>query len=225
MPSPTSFKKGFAISSGDSVAGVHIIKATVGHEVVRQNERYEYPITVVFEPQTRLPPKKLLDALQQSVREQRIIYSDYGSPYECHFGIPKVQSQDEDGSITVSSKGWSVRRRDIPTLSQQQKQKEQAAAAADPDAHPDREETKEGKAPEGYRVIKSHFSSSVCSLCSKNIGVGEQIGKPQTGGRGGWSHLRCIWQKQKPRVKKTGGVEKKKQPAAKGKAKKRKTNA
>jgi len=56
-----------------------------------------------------------LEALQAHVKEVRMVNSDYGNPYECHFGkkftskITKVEKDDTD-AVEITTRGWATRR-------------------------------------------------------------------------------------------------------------------
>lgn len=135
----------------------------------------------------------------------QIIYSQYGSPYACTFGKPALQAAraaaaagGAPGAVVIASCGSAVRRRDVPTLSQQRERKQLAQAQARGDAAAVEAARAAAGALEaaaeaaGYRVIKSRFGSSKCGGCGEVIESGEPIAKPKAAaGRGGWRHLAC----------------------------------
>lgn len=182
--------------------------------VFLQSNSYEYPIKLVLSapaPNSRSKSQKalnddLLRLLRNHVKagNKRIIYSSYGSPYDCSFGEPRVTrfQVKEDGSLEaeVSSTGVSTRRRDLPTSKEQMAAKQDKLGAKAKQAI----EAKKTKAKkQGYNVIRSRFASSRCKSCGRSFEVGEWIARKEGAGgvplgegratrRGGWMHLDCL---------------------------------
>lgn len=224
MPSASGFRRGFAVSVGDDIAGTgfrvthsrvdHVAKKTRGKSgsIVTNVglinayflfvwDRYEYPIRLGLEADESIAGsakarKAFLDSLKKHAAE-RIVYSGYGSPYDCSFGSPKIESWkmvDGDGEkekgtqVVVTSKGTATRRRDIPT------QREQSLSHESSKQKESSDRAKRAAEKRGYRVIRSHFATSRCPSCARGIEVGEWIAKKEGEGRtrrGGWVHLGC----------------------------------
>jgi len=49
------------------------------------------------------------------------MYSAYGMPYECH--IEQMKSWEDNGLVCLSFHGVARRRRDIPTMAEQEKER------------------------------------------------------------------------------------------------------
>ncbi|KAL4859055.1 hypothetical protein ACK3TF_000838 [Chlorella vulgaris] len=203
MPSPSDFRRAFNLSEGAHLGlqkQWEIETVHMGHEAVQQNERYEFPTTLIvqFRAGTKAVGSKGLSqrkqqlekAFNQATQLEHIVYSAYGSPYECTYGPPQVAGIDAGGrSFKLTAVGMAVRRRDIPTLAAQldaeQKAKglgQEAVSAA-------------GRAQflRRYRVTKSRWSSGRCETCHQAIAPGSQIAKADgQEARGHWSHAACI---------------------------------
>ena len=131
MPSPTDFKKAFGLGTGSTIAGrFSVTDSHVGHDVVKQNEKYEFPSTISLALPPGASPSEALGALKGQLKEKRMVYSAYGSPYECSWGTPKLKAggrgggagsagseeEEEEGGATVvfSCLGKAVRRCELP---------------------------------------------------------------------------------------------------------------
>ncbi|PSC73038.1 phosphomethylpyrimidine synthase [Micractinium conductrix] len=215
MPSPSDFRRAFGLGQGEMI-GEHwlVTSSKVGHDVLEQNERYGFPTELTLEWQageggTRRGGgsgknasggrrrRVLAAAFKQHTREPRVVYSAYGSPYECKYvGSPSVTALPLDGeaeegagagsapapAFRLTCLGRAARRRDVPTRQQ--------AAQAERDAKGQHELSKdeERRCLSEYRVIKSRFGSSRCALCGEAIDPGVKIAKRQgAGGRRGGS--------------------------------------
>lgn len=208
MPSPSDFRKAFGLAVDQTLGGKwRITSSSFGHEVKEQNERYEFPAAVEVEwaPSSGGgarsgkhggDQRRELEACwAQQTSERRIVYSAYGSPYECFFvKAPKVTPLDEEGrSFQVTALGRAVRRRDIPTLKEAKAAEREAAGAA---AEVSKEDERRYLA--GCRVIKSRFGTSKCGICGQTIDPGVKIAKGKgDAGRGGWAHATCLVQQIK----------------------------
>jgi hypothetical protein len=214
MPNATTFRHGYGLEVGDTYPGGWVLdEVHVGHETVRQFERYRYPIRLVFispSSSSTSSSSALRHALESRFKEPKIFMSERGSPYECRMGPLSVKETKKGegkgkGSSTssaaasaattavVTTTGTAVRRRDLPT--------DRESEAHGQYEVEDVEEAKEllGHA---YRVVRSHFSTGHCSSCSARIPAGVWIAQPKpssathshagTGKQhGGWLHLTC----------------------------------
>ncbi|PRW59725.1 hypothetical protein C2E21_1933 [Chlorella sorokiniana] len=230
MPSPSDFRKAFGLGVEQVLGGAwRITSSSFGHEVKEQNERYEFPASLEVEWTAGSSGgsgggskrgadrrrRELEAAWEQQTREKRIVYSAYGSPYECFFvKLPKVTPLDDGGSsYQITALGRAVRRRDIPTLKEERAAERTAAGGAGEVSNED-----ERRYLSGYRVIKSRFGTSKCSICGQTIDPGVKIakGKGDTG-RGGWAHAICLVQQMKSKAgggSKQGGRKKTEEEAA-----------
>ncbi|KAL4459035.1 hypothetical protein ABPG75_013900 [Micractinium tetrahymenae] len=215
MPSPADFRRGFGLEQGQNMGKSKewkIASLHVGHDVKEQNECYEFPteLTLEWQPgtaarggrQQAARRAKLEAAWQAATHIKRIVYSAYGSPYECTYGAASsVSWLDEEGrSWQLRSLGTAVRRRDIPTLGQQAEEEREEQGV--------REVTKEEERRylEGYRVIRSRFGSSKCSACGGDIKQGVKICKEEGDAtKGGWAHATCILQERRREAGEEGG--------------------
>ena len=122
MPSAADFRRGFGLNKNHPLGqGLTITESHVGHEVKEQNERYEFPITLLVAADSSGGGRHVLAAWKELVgrKQKQIIYSAYGSPYECSISAtPKVQSLG-DGILELTSIGQARRRRDVPTQAQE----------------------------------------------------------------------------------------------------------
>ena len=102
-----------------------IANSTIGHEVKKQNERYEFPCTleIRFKNGVELTKRQVEAAVRHHTSKQLTVYSAYGSPYLCSFQNVKATKFDQEENIAnVKLFGKAVRRRDIPTLAQQKEE-------------------------------------------------------------------------------------------------------
>lgn len=162
MPDAASFRRFYGLHKGLALgAGLTISAAHVGHVVERQNQRYSFPIQLDLSGAGSgrgASAKSVAAAFAAHIKPKQhgILMSAYGSPYECSIGSEKAAaSEGKDGGWTLTAKGRAVRRRDLPTVAQQKAEEHQRT-------EPSKEEVESLK-PE-YRVIKSRFGSSKCSV-------------------------------------------------------------
>jgi len=201
MPSPSAFKKGVGLADGSTFGSFEVVSCTCGHEMVRQNELYRFPLEILL----RMAPKKrarqrdphaareqptekgALGALKKHLSGSRLIYSEYGSPYDCTVGPLHERRDAQEGLLAFTATGKAVRNRELPTLAQQHAEGEGDGVTDDELQH----------LRATHRVIKSHFSTSKCASCGSVIRVGEHIAqrKSDAGKRGGWTHARCAVEK------------------------------
>lgn len=137
MPSAADFKRKLSLNKGAKLSKDFTIKQSdIGHVSRTQNELYEFPSTVIVGKtrsavgQDEKPSKqrKIIAELKKTLsNKHQIVYSAYGSPYDCTIPARSIKvnkpTDDETFSFEVRFKGKAVRRRDIPTLSQQKEQK------------------------------------------------------------------------------------------------------
>src|SRR5947207_2800929 len=111
MPDPSDFLSGFGIQRGMSMGDYTLSDVKIGHEVVKKNHEYKYPIDIIFTTAREITydnMSNLLHILYDFTKEDRIINSRWGNPYHCTFGVPEFTSKT-DKSVTIHSNGHSVK--------------------------------------------------------------------------------------------------------------------
>lgn len=106
MPDYAAFLKGFGIKKGIIVDNYKLNEIHITHNVIQQYRQYEYHITLIFDGQG--DDNKLLLNLKNYVKGNRIIYSKYGNPYNCNFGILKLHKSNEN-HVIIQSIGTAIR--------------------------------------------------------------------------------------------------------------------
>eukprot|EP00887_Chlorella_sp_A99_P006714 scaffold3.g6714.t1 len=226
MPSAADFRRAFSLSESQALGASRfsIAQSRVGHEVVEEFEHYSFPIELRVEGEAAAAAgsgrsvrsasaaKRLAAAFKQHVanKQRVVVYSAYGSPYECIIGDCAVDHLG-GGAFRIKATGTAERRRDLPLLAQVREQ--ERGAAAEPSA-----EEVAALEPE-YRVIKSRFGTSKCSICDGTIDPGVKIAKrAMEQAKGGWAHVGCIVAQQQERAGqgKRGGAPKRAQDATAG---------
>lgn len=221
MPTPSEFRKAFRLGEGEEVGALGRVAAcTVGHEVKKRYERYDFPTTLTLELAPgrggRGPSARQIEAaVRAHAGGPQLVYSSYGSPYSCSIASVKV-SKLEGEEATVRLLGRAERRRNVPTLAQrkeaEQQEKGEGAASS--------KVSKEGERPQlgsalrqttphcpaapatppadeqrwltGMRVTKSRFGTSKCADCGQAIDPGDKIARDVAATqRGGWVHTAC----------------------------------
>ena len=121
MPSASDFAKAFGLKSSQRLAGspYSLAQAHIGHEVREENELYQFPceLALVRDPVGPAPcgrreARQAAEALAQHAEAQQgcIVYSAYGSPYECRLGRANAVGSDEEGRVKLRCTGTARRR-------------------------------------------------------------------------------------------------------------------
>jgi len=206
MPSASAFKKAFNLEEGIILSSANskyeLVYVHVDHVQKKLFQEYDYPIELHFRCSSgSIDENILLKLIENNFcrnKNGQIVYSEYGSPYECHFGSPKVKKvakkkgHDTEHIIEIHSVGRGIRRRDIPTLKAQQKSRSRSNSRSK------NKSSSHGKGQgipqKDLEVKKSHFATSKCAMCKSQILPGEEIAKSkkELNHRGGWSHLECL---------------------------------
>lgn len=159
MPSAAEFKHRFGLTVGSAVgSSLQIAASHVGHVVERENERYSFPTELVLSSEgAKASPKSVAAAFAANTRAKQngIVHSAYGSPYECTISAGKAKPSGKDSNWTLMARGLAIRRRDLPTLAQQR--------AAERAAEEPGKDALAALQPE-YRIIRSRFGTSKCVL-------------------------------------------------------------
>jgi hypothetical protein len=227
-------RRGGAATAQHLMTLFELVSVRVGHEALTPNERYAFPTEVVLALAAKTPRRgrssatsddastadgardAATAALREALRDRHMVYSAYGSPYECAYELDTLRLHDKDedamppGSWRATVRGVAHRRRDMPTKAQQVQQREASHDASDDDAVKKQAAKKEERArvraeakAHGLRVVASRFGSGVCSICGAAIEHGQMIARPDAadaaGKHGGWSHAACALQPRTPR--------------------------
>lgn len=110
MPGIAKLLAGFGLVKGLQIGGYGLVNvAGSEHSIVRYRE-YEYMVQLTFEPiYAGYNSATLLNMLYNNyLTPPRIIASDYGNPYLCHFDYPTV-IQMSGGTIVVNAVAHSTR--------------------------------------------------------------------------------------------------------------------
>ena len=106
MPSPTDIKRAFKLHEILDVKKLHL-----DHKCIKQNEIYKFPITLEFQP--NLTPREMKKrCLEKTHGKKLVVYSHYGSPYECTSSDFTIKGSIAHAEIVAK------RSRTIPTLAQ-----------------------------------------------------------------------------------------------------------
>lgn len=102
MPTPTTFRHGYSLGDGTHVGPFVIENSDVKHNTKQQYKRYELPTQIVLalpgSQKTRRSKRQpqaassvchdaeeaIKSHLEMGSREGKILYTEFGSPYECH---------------------------------------------------------------------------------------------------------------------------------------------
>jgi len=216
MPSVTAFRHGFnfvdpieisAQRDDEAVKYSLVHPPTIEHVVIRQNREYEFPTTMQFSRSASKSSTSanhgekqlVLEAIKRRLigdGQKKIIYSEYGSPYECFYDAKSFKVVDDDNQVNVvviTCKGVGNRTFDIPTEAER---RNHMIKTGTQDEAEDLKERLQRAKSQSYRVVKSHFNTGKCAECQQQIHIGEQILQKRTGRggeKGGWAHLDCLF--------------------------------
>lgn len=119
MPQQGLYLAGFGVYTGMEIGGYKISNLNCGHETISRYHKYEYPCEITFKKsQQTATPEVLLKQFSDYVSGVKYIDSEYGNPYRCEFGTPKITRQDGD-TVVIQSRGKSTRvsRSEVPSVS------------------------------------------------------------------------------------------------------------
>lgn len=109
MPDISEYLSKFGIIKGIELGGYRLVDVTGIHTEISKGH-YEYPITMKFRSSTQSAKvDSLIAQLSKQTAEDKVIYSSYGNPYECHFGTPQLSHIESDGTVVITSLGNSHR--------------------------------------------------------------------------------------------------------------------
>eukprot|EP00743_Colponemidia_sp_Colp-15_P013656 GILK01015946.1.p1 GENE.GILK01015946.1~~GILK01015946.1.p1 ORF type:complete len:313 (+),score=30.41 GILK01015946.1:542-1480(+) len=188
MPSAAQVKGLFNLTVGSHRIG----NVRSDHVPITQNEKYHFPAKIELSLQNNAKPStdRLLKAFKKYVSGSKVVYSQYGSPYNCSIEKVKLLNSNES-QPRVEVLGEAVRRRDIPTMKEQQDEQKKAMREEESELMKNHKDMLKD-----YRVLTSRFRSSHCARCHSVMDPGDKIAKLKAkSDRGGWSHLLCMVKK------------------------------
>jgi hypothetical protein len=110
MPDLSDFLHGFGLQQGAQLAGYVLTNVQGEHRQIIRYREYEYPIHLVWMPQTNQQnPQGLLFQFNQATAGSKIIYSRYGNPYQCDLGMPQITQILPNGAVFIETVGHSYR--------------------------------------------------------------------------------------------------------------------
>jgi len=87
MPAQKEYLEGYGLHEGMILAGHQLMNINLKHETIATYREYRYPIVMMWKNiDSKYSTQNLINTLDQHVRNDRVIYTKYGNPYECHFG-------------------------------------------------------------------------------------------------------------------------------------------
>ena len=109
-------RRGGAASAQHPATPFELVSVRVGHEALTPNERYAFPTELLLAPAAKAPRRgrsgggddastaddardAAAAALREALRDRHMVYSAYGSPYECAFELDSLRLHDEDASM------------------------------------------------------------------------------------------------------------------------------
>lgn len=122
MPKVKQYTKGFDLNEGMNLAGYMLIKMDIKHLQKIRYKEYTYPTILTWkkissDASTYNLLKKissdastydLLKKLEEYLHGDRVIYTTYGNPYKCNFGVLEVN--EFSGDIVIISSIGNCRR-------------------------------------------------------------------------------------------------------------------
>jgi len=108
MPDIDRFLKGFHIYQGLVLDGYQLTNTSSTEQQIVRYRKYSYPITLTFTFTGKHSKTDLLPLLKRHVGGKKVIYSEYGNPYECSFGKLNIIKQS-DKSIVIKTIGVCIR--------------------------------------------------------------------------------------------------------------------
>jgi len=108
MPKEKEYLKGFGLYNGMELAGYILDRIELKHETVSTYKEYRYPIVMHWRNVNGRDNSELINALNDHVSEDKVIYTQYGNPYQCHFG--RLDHHYENGDhLVVNAIGYCQR--------------------------------------------------------------------------------------------------------------------
>ena len=116
MPHASVFSREFGLKKGSTInSSLTVIKSSVQHVQVIRYNKYEYPIHLVLSSPTKQSIAQVKSACQKNwLSNHKIIYSQYGNPYDCWISNIKVtqsssSSNNNQFTYEVTALGTGVR--------------------------------------------------------------------------------------------------------------------
>jgi len=125
MPEPSVYLQGFSVRQGMQFGRYVLANITISHSPVKEYRQYEYPIELTFHYAgghasgvvTQSDVQDLIQQVQEYVGGTRVIYTQWGNPYECQFGtlaLAAQQSLDFPQVVSLQALGGCTRSFVIP---------------------------------------------------------------------------------------------------------------
>lgn len=111
MPNSKDYLKGFGVFQGMKIANFTLSSIGIEHRQIVRYREYEYPMRLVFSrnlPENSGDRARLLSEFSKHVSGGRVIYTSYGNPYTCDFGVPRI-SGSSNAHVIIESIGHSYR--------------------------------------------------------------------------------------------------------------------
>ena len=109
MPLPNKYTKGFNLAKGLKIAGYELVDISVGHKIIKQYKKYQYPTNLTWiKTHNNANSNNLLNELKSYLGSEKIIYTRYHNPYECNFGKLHLD-KESDGMVKITAVGLCER--------------------------------------------------------------------------------------------------------------------
>lgn len=89
MPNPGEFLRAFNLSRHatiDASTLTVLVSAKIGHEVLQPYRKYKFPLSLTIKSMAVQPEAEqiVLNQVERFVSGDRVVYSQYGNPYNCY---------------------------------------------------------------------------------------------------------------------------------------------
>jgi len=108
MPKSEKYLSGFGLERGSYLEGYHLKDIKINHVTVKRYREYTYPTILIWEVYDRSSNlENFKSHLESYLSDDRVIYTQYGNPYQCQFGT--LTFSESGNEIKVSAEGRCVR--------------------------------------------------------------------------------------------------------------------
>jgi len=109
MPGVPEFLRAFGLVQGITIGSFVLQSITAEHVVIHRYREYRYPITMVFVQRGTTDLNTFLMHLTQSLQGSKVVYTEYGNPYQCWIDTQQSSVRVSGNEVIVSVMGHSVR--------------------------------------------------------------------------------------------------------------------
>ena len=96
-----SFCPALGLHQGLNIAGYKLIDIDISHQSVKRYHEYKYPIRLTFDcSNEKYNNQQLESQLKSQISGDKIIYSDYGNPYNCNIEFQSID-RCQHGNIVI----------------------------------------------------------------------------------------------------------------------------